>query len=36
MNRIRAMDALLVPPHDPALLQKYPDGVVAKAAGSPE
>jgi glyoxylase-like metal-dependent hydrolase (beta-lactamase superfamily II) len=28
MNRIRDMNALLVPPHDPALLQKYPDGVV--------
>ena len=28
MNRIRSMNALLVPPHDPVLLQRYPDGVV--------
>ena len=28
MNRIRSMNALLVPPHDPALLRKHPDGVV--------
>lgn len=28
MERVRAMDAIVVPPHDPALLHRYPDGVV--------
>jgi len=28
MNRIRALNALLVPPHDPSLLQRHPGGVV--------
>lgn len=30
MNRIRSLGALVVPPHDPELLRKYPDGVVAE------
>ncbi len=30
MNRVRSLNALVVPPHDPALLQKYPDGIVAQ------
>jgi len=28
MDRIRKINGILVPPHDPALLRKYPDGVV--------
>jgi len=29
MQRIRELGGILVPPHDPRLLQKYPDGMVA-------
>jgi len=29
MERIRRLDGILVPPHDPELLRRYPDGVVA-------
>lgn len=29
MDRIRSSGAMLVPPHDPALLLRFPDGVVA-------
>lgn len=28
MERIRSLDGFLVPPHDPELLRRYPDGVV--------
>jgi N-acyl homoserine lactone hydrolase len=28
MERIREINGILVPPHDPRLLQRYPDGVV--------
>jgi N-acyl homoserine lactone hydrolase len=28
MDRIRALAGIFVPPHDPALLQRFPDGVV--------
>ena len=28
MDRIAALGGILVPPHDPVLLQKYPDGVM--------
>jgi hypothetical protein len=28
MARIRQLGGILVPPHDPVLLQRYPDGVV--------
>jgi len=28
MARIRQLGGILVPPHDPVLLQKYPDGIV--------
>ncbi|RME86372.1 MAG: N-acyl homoserine lactonase family protein [Caldilineae bacterium] len=29
MERVRSMDAIVVPPHDPELLRRYPGGVVA-------
>lgn len=28
LQRVSAMDAIVVPPHDPELLRRYPDGVV--------
>jgi hypothetical protein len=28
MERVRQIADILVPPHDPALLQRYPDGVI--------
>jgi len=30
MERIRKLGGFLVPPHDPRLLQRYPDGVIAR------
>jgi len=30
MERIRKLDGILVPSHDPVLLQRYPDGVVVR------
>ncbi|MCP4164263.1 MAG: N-acyl homoserine lactonase family protein [Chloroflexi bacterium] len=29
MERVRSLGGILVPPHDPELLKRYPDGVVA-------
>jgi hypothetical protein len=31
MERVREVADIVVPPHDPLLLQRFPDGVVAAA-----
>jgi hypothetical protein len=28
MERVCDIDGILVPPHDPLLLEKYPDGII--------